>query len=226
MEQELNQKEQPTEETSAVTPTEETPTSEPRTYTEEEWRTFQSKADKQINDATIKAQNAEATLRQLNEDHNLLVKQQQELQAEIERKEDEALEGDVEALSAVKIRRQATKATRELAKKEKDIARRESALTGILREQALSEISRQYTIDPEVLKIATSYEEAEIIAKAIKQEREKLPGKVEPKTPPPHYNRGVSDIPTTSFSNIEKLYAEGHITTQEYTEARRKQNID
>jgi len=235
MEQELNQAEQPREETSEVTSTEETPTSqEPRTYTEEEWRTLQGKADKRTYESEQKANKAMADLAQMKEDYEFSVKQQQELQVELERKEDQSLEGDQEALSAAKIRRQATKATRELAKKERDIARREAALGGVMREQAISGISRQYGVEPEVLKFATSYEEAELVAKTIQQEREKLLGKGKPKTSPeaksvPKYDTGISTASGRAYSRewlknasteeliahekeIDKAFKEGRIS--------------
>ena len=230
MEQDKNQlgaePEQP-EATSGATSTEGQRTSkEPRTYSEEEWNQRQSKLDKEANEAKKLAEQASGQAGYWQQEHEALGKQLQELQAEIERKEDAALEGDVEGLSAAKVRRQAVKAKQELEKKEKDLARRESALGAVAKEQAISDLSRQYDVAAETLKIATSYEEAELIAKTINQEREKVHGKGTSEKPFFKPDTGISDAATTSFENTERLYAEGKLTTQEYSEARRKQKID
>lgn len=231
MEQEKNQpgaeQEQPPRVPSVSTSTEEQITSkEPRTYSEEEWNLRQSKLDEQASDAKRLADQASSQAGYWQTEHEALGKQLQELQAEIERKEDAALGDDAEALSAVKIRRQATKAKQESERKEKDVARRESALSVVLKEQAILELSHEYNVEPSVLKIANSREEAELIAKTIKQEREKVQ---KTSGEPPSFDRSVSDATgSRSFTRgqiakmpyeeyqknaqaIEKAYQEGRI---------------
>ena len=205
MEQDLIPKGAAQEEISAATSeVEETTSKQPRTYTEEEWRTFQSKADKQIAEASNRFRETEAHLTRMTEDYQSLSETVKELENEIVRKEETAFEGDTEGLSAAKMRREVIKAKKELAQKEKVIARREEELTKILREQSITEIARQYNVKPELLKYAVSYAEAEELAKAIQQERGLQPLKLATKETP-GFDIGVSDVGASKTLTIEQV---------------------
>lgn len=189
MEQELTQEGTVQEETSGTVSTEEKPTSEePRTYTDEEWKTFQSKADKQIYETSLRATEAEHRLKDLEEDHNLSVKQFQELQQELDRKEEQGAEGDSETLSAIKLRRDTRKAKLEVEKKEKALARREQEMASLYREQYAYDLAKHYGVEVKELINTESPEAMEV--KALKLERERLQKGQAPK---PQYDKGISD---------------------------------
>ena len=219
------EQEQPSGVTSESTSTEEERTSkEPRTYSEEEWNLRQSKLDEQVSEAKKLAEQTSGQVGYWQQEHETLGKQLQELQAENERKEDAALADDPEGQSAAKVRRQATKAKQESERKEKDVARRESALSVVLKEQAILELSHEYNVEPSVLKIANSWEEAELIAKTIKQEREKVQkGKGESTGGVPKYDKSISDAAGSNFKALEQRFInDPYKYGKEYQEALRK----
>jgi len=211
MEQEVKQEETVVEETSEVVSTEQTPTSEKqRTYTEEEWKTFQSKADKQIHESQSKASQIEHQLKTLEEDHTSSVKQLQELQQELDRKEEQGAEGDSEALSAIKLRRQARQAKSDVEKKERDIARRERDMASLLKEQYAYDLAKHYDIPVEALKGAESPEAMQVIAL---EEQVKLLGKRNATKDTPKdtlkYDKGISDVGMQGDEAFLRSYGEG-----------------
>ena len=211
MEQEVKQEGAVTEETSQAVSTVEKPTSEEaRTYTEEEWKTFQSKADKQIYESQTKATEAEGRLRTLEEDHTSSVKQLQELQQEIDRKEEQGADGDSEALSAIKLRRQARQARVDVEKKERELVHREQQMATLYKEQFAYDLAKHYDVDVKVLLEAESPEAMEV--KALKLEREKLQ-KAETKTPKEttkKFDTGISDVGGMSDEAFLRSYGEGN----------------
>ena len=198
MEQELNQGEQPLGGTLEATSVEDRETS--RTYTEEEWRTFQSKADKQIADERQARSSAEVKARDLEEDYSSLQGQLRELQTEIERKEDELAPGDPEMQSAARARRDVAKMKRDLAEKEKRITREGETLAQSYKQMFASQLAQDYGIDAKSLMDVDSPDAMEL--KALKLEREKLKGGKEPTKEVPTYDKGISDTGPSGRSFI------------------------
>jgi hypothetical protein len=161
-----------------------------KTYTEEEWRTFQGTKDREIGIERTARQHAERELALLKEDHDSTIKRIDELETEIARKEDAAFEGDTEGLSAAKLRREATRIKRDAETKLRDIERREKQLGVVMRQGAITEISQKYGISAKLLEHTKSYQEAEKLAQAIKDEFGKTPTKV---GEVPRPSRGTSD---------------------------------
>jgi len=195
MEDELTQKGAPEETPSPEVSLEEKKLSkEAKTYSEDEIeKLVQSRSDKLTAQLGYKAAEAERQLETLKQDYEDSQRQIQELTAEIERKEDEAFSGDPEGLSAVRAKREAYKAKKALAQEKKELAQRETALGIVLKEQAIASLAKQYDIEPEVFQIASSYQEAENLAKAIERERQKHPKPGGPEKPGFTPDTGVSD---------------------------------
>jgi len=169
------------------TSTEEKPTS--KVYSEDEFRKLQSKVDKMLFEAQKRAEDAEKLRQSAEEERTSLAKERDSLRAEIERIEDERLEGDTQGLAVARERRRLTKLKQELEQKERKITQDREAQERIAKALAISEISGKYNIKPELLSFARTYEEAETLAKAIQAERQAVKSAEEK----PQYDKGVSD---------------------------------
>jgi ribonuclease D len=160
------------------------PASAAKLYTEDDIkaaRLAQGKADAALADVTRK-------LDRMQSDNQDLVKEIEELQAELSRKEEDAFAGDEDGLKAIRAKRELVKLKKEFAYKERDLKEREESLTKVLREQAISEISQRYDVSPKLLARTVSYEDAEELAKMIVAERPKSA------TEPSGFDTGVSDV--------------------------------
>ena len=171
MEQELNQKGMAGNEDSQSVSAEGVPVSagQPKLYTEDDLkaaRLGQSKADAALSEAL-------SVLEQLKADHDESVAELEELRREIERKDDEAFVGDPDGRSRAKREREVFKKERDFARRQKELDAQDRELTGAYKNLALQEISSRYGVKPELLNFATSREEAEQLAIAIKAESSK-----------------------------------------------------
>lgn len=196
-EREFNQGEQDSEtisEGERPQPTSTEETSTPRTYSEDEFRTLQSKADRRTSAAEQSAAAAQQKVAGLEDDYKAIQEEIRQLQSERDRAEEAGAEGDEAGLSVVRQRKQLRDEGKRLNLLKKELDNRQKDQAVVDKQAYAYEIGSRYSIDPATLMSAQSPEDMLSVAlEAVAKERKKSPGVEQDSNQSNRYDTGVSD---------------------------------